>query len=332
MQFALKIALEQLIKGEKRDSIIGRALLDGRYPARDVTTRFKELYNQGLEGKPPEKAESIELPKNKNDFEYFFLEGLFGQNLPGYMEVNREGMEKAGVVPDQIQFATYNTTTSTFVNAVRIAEQILAGKKETNRNAILVTHSMGGRHAQVILAGTWEEFQEAGVTRADFDTVLQARESVAGNLLMQPAINAQIAKDVRHKEVLRPVLDEVMFLVGGKEAALADMSAEQLPQPFPGDEYPTVVLASDSNGNLSLLGGTIKQYHRKRYGVPSDAAVPTPEQVGINQALMICRTWGPLEITNKMRHSSVMKATEALTLRRKEPSGPGQCAALSLRE
>jgi len=270
----------------KRDNIIGRALVEGRYPARNITDEFKSLYNRA---KPTKKAfnEPIELPNNKNDFQYFFLEGLFGQNLPGYLEANKEAMVAAGINKNQIQYAEYNTGGSTYLAAANIAEQLVARYRATGQKAVLITHSMGGRHAKALLGSTRAELQKAGLSAQQIATIFEARELVAGNLLMQPALNAQIAQDIRTSDVMKGTFEAVLFLAGGTKDSFVDMSDRSLGEPFPGDRYPTVVLASDGPGSHSFLGAAIEHYYSGFYGVPSDGAVPTAEQIAVDGADLI---------------------------------------------
>ncbi len=284
----------RLVSGTKADSITGRALLEGELPARNATGQFKEL--AGLDELP--------LPAGANRHQYLFLKGFLGDDLGGYMENVEGAMTDWGIEPSRISFAKYNTAISSLLVAAEIAQQINAKHAETGDQVILVGHSMGGPHAKSLLAGTREEYLAAvqkwnvtpgrtseetiGTSQANenWTAVLAARERVAGNFLAQPAMQAQIAKDIVDCHELDSILAATLRLAGGNRQAFESMAAREVEARFPGERYPTVVLATDSDGELSLMPST-EHYYRKLLGTPSDGAVPAVDQWAVNGAAVV---------------------------------------------
>ncbi len=264
-------AYRLLVAGPHPDSTIGKGLLRREMPASVITDEFKTAYAAVVKNGPNA------LPQTKNDYVYVVLPGLFGDNLPGYMEVNQRAMIDAGIDENRVSKASYNTADGTHKAALKIAKHIAEQSADNGgSDVVLLGHSMGGRHTLALLTSTRDDYS----SDADYEIIIAAREKVAGNLLMQPAVNAQIAVDILREDMLTDIREDLLFIVGGTEASFGDMMSGNDAK-FPGDKYPTVVLAADSNADHSLLGTTITHYYEKLYEVLSDSAVPSSDQAGL---------------------------------------------------
>src|SRR5687768_5002625 len=59
-------------------------------PTKDITSDFKSTYETVKTGGNP-------LPAEASDYVYLTVDGLTGENFPGYMEANREGLRDRGL-------------------------------------------------------------------------------------------------------------------------------------------------------------------------------------------------------------------------------------------
>lgn len=229
----------------------------GLPPTRDVTSTFRDTYARAKAG------ESV-LPKDAKNYVYLTVDGLTGDEFPGYMEPNRDGLRKQGLDVREIPIETEETTE---VNAKQIRDAILEASKG-GKQVVLIGHSKGGVDISAAIA-KYPELKE------------HVRAVVA---MQSPYAGAVLAQDLRSNPVTRAgvkALAEHFF--DGTENSVRDLTYDYRQQfiqehPYPTD-IPTVSLATSEYSPLSLLAGPAA-YSRLRYGAPSDGLV-VPEDAMI---------------------------------------------------
>ncbi len=75
----------------------------GLPPTRDITSNFRDTYAKAAAG---EKL----LPNEAKDHVYLTVDGLTGDNWPGYMSGNREALRRQGLDVREIQINTEEST------------------------------------------------------------------------------------------------------------------------------------------------------------------------------------------------------------------------------
>lgn|GEM_PF-2313728 len=250
-----------LVLGSCDDALMGRGLLDGRYFDDNRTADFQTKYAAALDGNLPP-------PANIDDVVFVGGPGLFGDQLPGYLEPNMRALQEWGVDKDNTVKLDYNTAASPQDNADAIYTQLKA-LHDDGKRIVVYGHSKFGR-----------DMLEAFHRHPDL------KDMVDGTVLMQPALTAQIARDLARPE-MQSVLDPVLQLVGGNRAAFNGMSTpfEDLPH-WPAD-VPTMVMASSTESPSALLRTVADHYYECHYNVAGDGAVALQDQVSIDNASVV---------------------------------------------
>lgn len=285
----------RLVRGTKGErSIVGRALIDGELPTHNATAEFNTLI--GDNERP--------LDPDANRYQYLLLKGFAGDKLGGYMENYRDAMTSWGIDRDRIAFADYNMAVNSLIAAADIARAINETHARTGDDVVLLAHSQGGPHTEALLAQTKREYmaavsawneradvgEEIGPQRAEatWAGIVEARKHVAGNFMSQPAMGAQLAKEIIENQDFAPSVAGIMQISGGDTAALESMATNPVAAPYPGDRVPTVVLVTDSEGKVSLASLSVR-YHKNVLGVPSDGFVPSVDQWAVGGATVVVK-------------------------------------------
>ena len=255
--------LRLLVQGKDAGTVIGSGILDAQLWTANITQEFKADYVQAV------STAGLPLPKKANDVVYMFGPGLFGDHLPGYLDNLERSLKAWGVNPENLRRFDYNTAEGAQDNGQRIADQIRKVHAE-GQQVVIIGHSKFARDSRKAL---------------NIDP--EIRQMVAGAILLQPAMSAQIAGDLLKPE-LRPLTEPLLHLTGGDRSAFGSIhESTQGEEPWPGREVPTVVFASTSQDPLSLLAPALGPYYRDHYGAPSDGAVSLVNQVGIKDAYVV---------------------------------------------
>lgn len=256
-------AFAALVQGNKADSLIGDGLVAGRVYEKNVTGGFKTAYAAALDGTLP-------IPEAAKDTTFMMGPGLFGDQLPGYLEPNARALTEWGVPSENIHKLKYNTASSPADNAKAIRDQILA-QHVPGKKLVVMGHSKFGR-----------DMLEA------FARYPELKDIVSGSVLMQPALSAQIAQDLGKNGPQAKLLEPMLQLVGGNRGAFDGLSdsLHDLPK-WPGDDVPTVVMASTTESPKALLHALNHPYYKGVYGASSDGAVSFQNQASIDGAHMV---------------------------------------------
>jgi hypothetical protein len=243
------------------DSLVGGALVAGRLWKDNVTDEFKDKYQAALDG-------TLALPDKAKDTVFLTGPGLFGDELPGYLEPQRRALTDWGVPADNISKLSYNTADDPAVNADKIYQQIKA-QHDQGKRVVVMGHSKFGR-----------DMLEAFARHPDL------KQMVSGAVMMQPAVVAPIAHDLGLPQ-MQKVLDPVLDLVGGNRAAFDGMStpAEQL-APWP-DDVPTMLYTSSTASPRAMMAASAHPYYEHFYNAESDGAVAFQDQVALNGAHLV---------------------------------------------
>lgn len=257
-------AFATLARGGKPESLAGGGLIAGKLWRENVTLSFQERYAAAKSGDLP-------LPAGAAETLFFMGPGLFGDQLPGYLEPNRRALAEWGVPQENIQKLRYNTADDPAKNADDIYAQLEAAYRRTGgkQKIVVLGHSKFGR-----------DMLEAFRRHPDL------RNIVSGAVMMQPALTAPIAQDLGRR-VMENLLNPVLALVGGDRRAFNGLSEklEELP-PWPKD-VPTVTMASSTESPKALLQMLSGPYYEKVYNVASDGAVAYQDQVALDGSYLV---------------------------------------------
>ncbi len=227
-------------------------------PTTDAGDRFGELYRDVLDGRPV-------LPAEAADHVYLVIKGLYGNQLAGYMEANRDRLEDRGL---DARLVPIDTEAGVERNAARIRDAILAATR-TGKKVVIVGHSKGGVDTTAALS-LYPELKD------------RVRALVA---IQSPYGGSPVAEDIQGCNALRRITDGfVKNIWGGSPQSMIDLTYRQrrafiAAHPFPSD-VPTVSLASSRVVQLSSVMWKTAYYARYRYGKRSDGLV-LPEDAEI---------------------------------------------------
>jgi hypothetical protein len=219
-------------------------------PTRDITADFREAYAATRIG-------ANVLPDEAKDYVYLTVDGLTGENWPGYMEANREGLRDRGLDVREIKV---DTEASTLTNAETIRKAIESVSAE-GKQVVLIGHSKGGVDSTAALA-----------------LYPELKQHVRAVVTMQsPYGGAPLATDLRSNVATKLGVDLLAkYVFNGDPNTVRDLTYAYRQQfisehPYPTD-IPTVSLATSSQSQLSLLAGP-NNYTRLRYGEKTDGLV-----------------------------------------------------------
>lgn len=256
--FELDLVRRQLdrVLGKSARDEVGWLEKEGA-PTRDVTANFKDLYAAARADKPV-------LPKEARDHVYLTIRGYTGDNVPGYMQENREGLARRGLDVREIDVDTEKTVTA---NAKVVRDAVLRAVKETGKKVVLIGHSKGGMDltAAVALYPELKPHVRAAVT------------------MQSPYGGVPVATDVMDQPLLHSVAGNAIdWVLRGDRKSLADFSYAQRKafvraHPWPTD-IPTVSLATSSSSQFNGLTPVINWY-RLRYGEKTDGVVSTRDSI-----------------------------------------------------
>ncbi len=273
-------------------------LLTERFGA-NVTTRVAELYASGAHA----------APRGVEDCAFLFGRGLFGNQVPGYLAVNRDAL--SGWVPKrQRQLLRYDTAADSTDNASRIAEQVYAAVSRGYR-PVLFGHSKFGLDL-----------------RRAFAAYPDLKKQVAGVVFVQPVSTAAVMNRIRGLPYLGDAASNLSWAVFGSNGAVDDLGTTgarphgRRVEPWPGDEVPTVIVASSSD-ERSWLRPVVRQL--AQVGVSSDGALALAEQVGFAGAAVAV-------FPNGGDHFQLVVDSEAIVGRRMEPKALTRAAVTALFE
>ena len=252
-------AFRELAGGGLCDSTIGGGLADGRVHRENVTADFKSKYAAAVRGE-------LSPPSSVKDTVFLLGPGLFGDQLPGYLEPNRRALVESGVPAENVAKLVYNTADHPSENADRIYAQIKA-KHDSGQRVVVMGHSKFGR-----------DMLEAFARHPELKTM------VSGAIMMQPALAAPIAKDL---SAFPALLEPILRIVGGNQGAFDGMAAgyETLPA-WPRD-VPTVLMASSTESKWAALRAGDEAYYKKVYNAASDGAVTLQDQASLDGAYLV---------------------------------------------
>ncbi len=240
-----------LLFGKDSTGLIGWMQKDKSLPpTRDITKDFKSTYKDMQIGGNP-------LPADAKDYVYLTVDGLTGENWPGYMEPNREGLRDKGLDVREIKV---DTEASTETNAETIRKAIEKVSKE-GKQVVLIGHSKGGNDITAAIALNPE-----------------LKEHVRAVVTMQtPYGGAPLAQDLLSDAATKLGVDALAkYIFKGDPECVEDLTyTERMDfikkHPYPTD-IPTVSLATSSTSQASLLVGP-NDYTRLRYGEKTDGLV-----------------------------------------------------------
>lgn len=219
-------------------------------PTKDITSDFKSTYEAVKIGGNP-------LPDEAKDFVYLTVDGLTGENWPGYMEGNREALRDKGLDVREIKV---DTEASTLTNVETIKKAIEQAASE-GKQVVLIGHSKGGVDTSATLAMHPE-----------------LKQHVRAFVAMQaPYGGAPLATDLLSNGATKLGVAALAKLVfNGDPKTVRDLTYAYRQEfvekyPFPTD-IPTVSLATTDTSQLSLVAGP-SNYVRLRYGEKTDGLV-----------------------------------------------------------
>ncbi|HVE83662.1 MAG TPA: alpha/beta fold hydrolase [Myxococcales bacterium] len=219
-------------------------------PTRDITSDFRDTY-------AAQRIGANVLPPEAKDYVYLTVDGLTGENFPGYMEANREGLRDRGLDVREIKV---DTEASTLTNAETIRKAIESVKAE-GKQVVLIGHSKGGNDITAAIALHPE-----------------LKSSVRAVVTMQsPYGGAPLATDLRSDPITRLGVDALAkYIFNGDPDCVRDLTyawRQKFIQehPYPTD-IPTVSLATSSDSQLSLVAAAA-DYAKLRYGEKTDGLV-----------------------------------------------------------
>lgn len=222
----------------------------GLPPTRDITGDFRQTYEATRIG-------ANVLPDEAKDYVYLTVDGLTGENWPGYMEANREGLRDRGLDVREIKV---DTEASTLTNAETIRKAIESVGAE-GKQVVLIGHSKGGVDISAALALHPE-------LKQDVRAVVTMQSPYGGAPLATDLLSNGATKwgvDFLAKHIFKGDPDTVRDLTYAyRQQFIAD-------HPYPTD-IPTVSLATSSDSQLSLVAAP-NNYARLRYGEKTDGLV-----------------------------------------------------------
>lgn len=225
-------------------------------PTKDFTSHFKKLYAAAMTGKNV-------IPKEAKNYCYLSVEGLYGNQLPGYMNPNINKLRGAGL---QVSDVPIDTGAGVKVNAKVVYDAIIKAAKESGKKVIIMGHSKGGvdTTAALSLYPDLKQYVRAVIT------------------LQSPYGGTPIASDiVSNPSLLEKVNKVASKAMGANPESLKDLTYENRIQfvkehPYP-EDIPTVSLATSRLSPGSALFHT-EEYMFIKYKLPSDGLVPAIDQ------------------------------------------------------
>jgi len=219
-------------------------------PTRDITSDFRDAY-------AAQRTGANILPPEAKDHVYLTVDGLTGENWPGYMEANREGLRDRGLDVREIKV---DTEASTLTNAETIRKAIESVQAE-GKQVVLIGHSKGGVDISAALALHPE-----------------LKDSVRAVVTMQsPYGGAPLATDLLSDPLTKAGVDALAkYIFNGDPNTVRDLTYAYRQKfiqehPYPTD-IPTVSLGTSSDSQLSLVSAPAN-YTKLRYGEKTDGLV-----------------------------------------------------------
>lgn len=219
-------------------------------PTKDITSDFKSTYEVVKTGGNP-------LPAEAKDYVYLTIDGLTGENWPGYMEGNREALRDKGLDVREIKVDTEASTLTNVATIKKAIEQVAAEGKQV----VLIGHSKGGVDSSAALAMHPELKQHV-------------RAFVA---MQSPYGGAPLATDLLSNAATKLGVGALAkYIFQGDPKTVRDLTYAYRQDfiqkhPFPTD-IPTVSLATTDTSQLSLVAAP-SNYVRLRYGEKTDGLV-----------------------------------------------------------
>lgn len=219
---------------------------------KDCTPEFNELYESAKSGK------NILPPDAKNNI-YLFIQGLYGNQLPGYMESNSQKLKDSGL--DVLSVKT-DTGAGVEKNAETVRDAILDATR-SGKKVVIIAHSKGGLDSTAAIS-----------------MYPELKQHIRALIAMQsPYGGTPIASDIVAHPELKTVVDQFAdFAMDASPQSLRDLTYDSRiaflkKHPYP-DDIPTVSLTSSRKTPLSgLFNG--EEYMWYRYKLPSDGLVPS---------------------------------------------------------
>ena len=288
------------VMGRDSSGLIGWMQKDKSLPpTKDITSDFKSTYEAVKTGGNP-------LPDEAKDYVYLTVDGLTGENFPGYMEANREGLRDRGLDVREIKV---DTEASSLTNAETIKRAIEQVEKE-GKKVVLLGHSKGGNDITVALS-----------------LYPELKDNVRAVVTMQSPIGgAPLATDLRSNIATKLGVNALAkYVFNGSGDSVRDLTYAwrqdfMEKHPYPTD-IPTVSLATEEKSHLSLLDAP-NNYVRLRYGEgtdglvsPKDAFVPGANVITLDDLDHVESTMPTLKQLSKWEPGDLTVSLVAMALK-----------------